>query len=72
MCEPIAVGSRLRALRERAGLTQAALAQRLGTTQSAIARLEAGRQQVSLTALSRTVEALGCDVSVVIVERKAS
>jgi len=38
-CEAQAVASRLRALRQRAGITQADLALRLGTTQSAVARV---------------------------------
>jgi transcriptional regulator with XRE-family HTH domain len=69
-CEVVAVGARLRAVRQQAGLTQETLARRLGTTQSAIARLEAGRLRLSLEALSRTAEALGCDVSLVIAERE--
>jgi len=71
-CDAVAVGARLRAARQQAELTQEAVARRLGTTQSAIARLEAGRHRMSLEALSRTAEALGCEVSLVIAERAAS
>lgn len=61
-CDTPAVGARLRDLRRTAGVTQAALAERLGTTQSAVARLEAGRQRLSLATLRRAAEALECDV----------
>lgn len=68
-CDAAAVGQRLRALRREAGLTQSDLALRLGTTQSAVARLEAGRQRLSLAALQRTAAELGCDVTLVISEQ---
>lgn len=66
------VGARLRSLRRAAGLTQSDLAQRLGTTQSAVARLEAGRQRLSLATVQRTAIELGCDVELVISEQVAS
>lgn len=67
-CDAPAVGARLRELRLGAGLTQAGLAARLGTTQSAVARLEAGGQKLSLTALKRVAAELGCSVQLVIAE----
>lgn len=69
-CTAAAVGQRLRALRLEAGLTQSDLALRLGTTQSAVARLEAGRQRLSLVALQRAATELGCDVTLVISEQR--
>jgi UDP-N-acetylglucosamine 1-carboxyvinyltransferase len=69
-CDAAAVGQRLRVLRREAGLTQLDLALRLGTTQSAVARLEAGRQRLSLAALQRAATELGCDVTVVISEQR--
>lgn len=69
-CDAAAVGQRLRALRHEAGLTPSDLALRLGTTQSAVARLEAGRQRLSLAALKRAAAELGCDVIVVISEQQ--
>lgn len=69
-CDATAVGQRLRALRREAGLTQSDLALRLGTTQSAVARLEAGRQRLSLGALHRVATELGCDVTLVISEQR--
>lgn len=65
-CDAVAVGVRLRALRSAASMTQSELARRLGTTQSSIARLEAGRQRLSLAALQRVAAELGCDVTVII------
>lgn len=38
-----AIGARIRAARERQGLTQAALAERVGVTRSAVAQWETGR-----------------------------
>jgi len=46
-----------------------AVARSLGKTQSSVARLEAGRQRLSLQELSRIAGAIGCDVSVVIAQR---
>jgi ribosome-binding protein aMBF1 (putative translation factor) len=66
------VGDRLRELRLEAGLTQVALAGRLGTTQSAIARLEAGGQRTSLEAIRRIADALGCDVALVIAQKRSA
>ena len=71
-CEARAVAARLRAVREGAGITQAELAHRLGTTQSAVARLEAGQQRLNLATIRRVAEALDCDASLVIRERRTA
>lgn len=65
------LGARVRAERERFGLTQAELAQRMGTTQPAVARLEAGGVTPSLDTLHRAAEALGLEL-VVDFRRRAS
>lgn len=58
------LGVRLRAERERLGLTQAELAERMGTTQPTVARLEAGGLTPSLDTLHRAAEALGLELVV--------
>jgi transcriptional regulator with XRE-family HTH domain len=59
--------------RARAGMTQDDVAARMGTTKSAISRLEAaGRHAPSLTTLKRYAEAVGCDLQIRLVRRKAA
>lgn len=58
------VGERVRAARERAGLTQRELAARMGTSQAAIARLEAGGVGATLTTLHRVASAVGMELRV--------
>lgn len=59
--------------RARAGLTQDAVADIMGTTKSAISRLEAaGKHAPSIATLKRYAEAVGCDLQVKLVPRKAS
>src|SRR3982750_3436729 len=64
-------GQMLRA-RSRAGLTQDAVAERMGTTKSAVSRLEsAGKQAPSLATLKRYASAVGCELQVKLVRKKA-
>ena len=59
--------------RAKAGMTQDAVAERMGTTKSAISRLEAaGRHAPSLATLKRYAAAVGCDLQVKLVPRKAA
>ena len=58
------LGARVRAERERLGITQADLAERMGTTQPTVARLEAGGVTPSLDTLQRAAEALGLELVV--------
>lgn len=53
------VGRRLRALRKRAGLTQAQLAERAGITPDYLGRIERGQGAVTLETLDRIASALG-------------
>ena len=59
--------------RTRAGLTQDAVAERMGTTKSAISRLEAaGKHAPSLTTLKRYAKAVGCELQIKLVRKKAT
>lgn len=58
------LGARVKAERDRLGLTQAELAKRMGTTQPTIARLEAGGVTPSLDTLHRAANALGLELVV--------
>lgn len=51
--------AKLKALREQAGLTQAALAARAGLTQQAVALLEAGARRPGLATAQALAQALG-------------
>ncbi|MBK9475810.1 MAG: UDP-N-acetylglucosamine 1-carboxyvinyltransferase [Tetrasphaera sp.] len=52
------IGTLIRDARRHQGLTQSELADRLGTSQSAIARIEQGKQNLSLEMLARVGETL--------------
>ncbi|NNG34776.1 helix-turn-helix domain-containing protein [Nakamurella aerolata] len=56
------VGTLIRAARRNKSLTQSDLARSLHTSQSAVARIEQGRQNLSLEMLARIGEALGTEV----------
>lgn len=58
------LGARVKAERERLGLTQAELADRMGTTQPTVARLEAGGVTPSLDTLHRAAAALDLELVV--------
>ena len=64
------VGRRVRAAREKAGLTQGQLATRIGLTRSSIANLEAGRQKILLHALYGLSDVLDLDPAVLLPDRK--
>jgi DNA-binding XRE family transcriptional regulator len=52
----IAIGHRLREIREKAGMTQQILAERSGTTRTYISRLENDRSGIELSTLQKVVE----------------
>ena len=52
----------LREMRLRAGMSQVELAAKIGTSQSRIARLEAGKENVSLLTAKKLADALGVDL----------
>ena len=57
--EKFSLGEQIKKIRRREGLTQAGLAVKLGTTQSVIARIEAGKQNMSLRTLIALAAVLG-------------
>lgn len=57
--ETVAMGVKLKQLREAVGITQRELAERLGGQQPAIARLESGNVKPDVVTLERIAKALG-------------
>jgi transcriptional regulator with XRE-family HTH domain len=55
----IAVGIRIRQIRETLGLQQEELAKRVGLTRASIANVEIGRQRLLLDGIERYAKALG-------------
>jgi ribosome-binding protein aMBF1 (putative translation factor) len=51
--------------RNNQGLTQAKLAEKLETTQSVIARIENGKQNITVETLENIASALGCRVKII-------
>ena len=60
------MGNHLRALREKAGLSQDALAQRMGTTRSQLAKLERGERRLTEKWIERAAKALDVPMSMII------
>jgi y4mF family transcriptional regulator len=60
----LAIGRKLKALREKRGLTQGELALKAGTGQAAIARIENGKATPKLDLLARLASALGAELEV--------
>ena len=56
-------GKRIRALREKKGITQRELADLLGVTDAAVSKWEHGKNFPDITLLERLSEVLGCKVS---------
>ena len=57
------MGTRLRRLRTTKNMSQAALAKRAGLTREYVNKLEAGKQDPSLTTISALAKALGVPVT---------
>lgn len=60
------MGNHLRALREKAGLSQDALAKRMGTTRSQLVKLERGERRLTEKWIERAATALGVPMSMII------
>lgn len=56
------IGRVVAALRDERNLTQEALAEKLGTSQSAVARIEGGKQNISLELISKLSEIFGIQI----------
>lgn len=67
----LALARKVRALREKRGMTQAELAAKAGTGQAAIARIEAGKSVPKLDLLARIASALGARLSVSLTPTRA-
>jgi transcriptional regulator with XRE-family HTH domain len=59
---PRQMGKRLKRLRTEKAMSQAALAQRAGLTREYVNKLEAGKQDPSLTTITALAKALGVPV----------
>lgn len=55
-------GAKIKALRQRAGLTQAALADLLGLSQQAVASWESGERSPRASDIPRLADALKCPI----------
>jgi transcriptional regulator with XRE-family HTH domain len=55
----VAVGARIRIIREALGMSQAELAKRTGMQRASLANLETGRQRLLLDGVERYAAALG-------------
>jgi ribosome-binding protein aMBF1 (putative translation factor) len=64
----VAVGAMMREAREAEGLTMAEMATRSGIEKAALARMEDGRQDITLDTLDRCSAALGRALSIRMVE----
>jgi transcriptional regulator with XRE-family HTH domain len=64
----IRIGTRIRALRTLAGMTQGQLAEAAGVSRSYVPRIEAGSVEATVTTLSQLAEALGVDMAQVLGE----
>jgi transcriptional regulator with XRE-family HTH domain len=60
----VEIGTTLRAVRSRAGLTQVELAARAGTSQATLSAYENGSKQPSLTTFERLLRAAGARLAV--------
>jgi transcriptional regulator with XRE-family HTH domain len=68
----LGTGSRIRALRHESGVTLAQLSRRCGVTAPQLSLIENGRVDARLSTLVRILDALGADLSDVVVAPPAS
>lgn len=63
-CDAFVIGERLKAERQKSGLTQEQLAEKIGTKKSFISRVERGHTDIQLSTLVKLFRGLGCQVRV--------
>lgn len=66
------LGTLMRAMRLRAGLTQEQIAKKLGVSRPAIPNMESGRQNIYLHHLIRTADSCGFEVKLKVRQLKKS
>jgi transcriptional regulator with XRE-family HTH domain len=62
------IGALVRARRKAAGLTQSDVAQALGTSYQQIQKYEAGKNRISVSAMTRIAKALGTTAAEIVAE----
>jgi transcriptional regulator with XRE-family HTH domain len=58
----LSIGSLIKSIRVRLGMSQKALAQRAGMPQSTVSRIESGQSDTTLSTLNKLLHALSCDL----------
>lgn len=65
-CDAFILGEKLKAERQKAGLTQQQLADRIGTKKSYISRVENGHTDIQLSTLYKLFQGVGRKISVAV------
>jgi transcriptional regulator with XRE-family HTH domain len=60
--DPHTLGQAIRALRDRAGITQKVVAERMGTSEAYVSNIEGGRRDARWSTVVRLLHALGADL----------
>lgn len=63
-CQKVKIAYEIMQMRKKKRMSQVMLAKKIGTTQSVVARMEAGKQNLSLDTLSKIADAFGCEVKI--------
>ncbi|MFZ3054468.1 MAG: helix-turn-helix transcriptional regulator [Minisyncoccales bacterium] len=63
-CQKIKLAYEIMQLRKKKKMSQVELAKKIGTTQSVVARMEAGKQNLSVDTLSKIANAFNCEVKI--------
>ncbi|MFI0436087.1 MAG: helix-turn-helix domain-containing protein [Parachlamydiaceae bacterium] len=58
----LSIGSLIKLIRQHMGMSQKTLAKRAGVPQSTVSRIEQGQRDVSLSTLTKILDALSCDL----------